>query len=140
MNTAVWVAVIIFGALVLLGLGVLIGIGVMLLERTKVAITVSQSSDERLNAIEQFLAAEFPGGEAPIIYKSADGKYTGSSLEEVMDKMANDPDTPLNESDINSIRHLFENFGFESPKAFDPSKEDDDEDDEPWKRGGPRRM
>jgi hypothetical protein len=59
----------------------------------------------------------------PGIFRSLDGKYTASSLEELQEKMRNDPDaTDEGKSDLD--------------KLFNGEVDDDDDDepDEKWKR------
>jgi CHASE3 domain sensor protein len=59
------------------------------------------------------------------IWKSADGKYTANSFEELLAMMANDPEGPLTADEINAIKSVFEKI---------TGDHDDDEDDkEPWK-------
>jgi hypothetical protein len=60
------------------------------------------------------------------IWKSADGKYTAGSFEELLSMMAGDPDGPLTPDEINAIKSVFEKITGES--------NDDDDDKEPWKK------
>lgn len=42
------------------------------------------------------------------VWRTADGKYEAGSFEELLTKMAQDPDTPLSADEINSLRSIFE--------------------------------
>lgn len=53
-----------------------------------------------LNAIAQ-------GDSAPR-YKSADGRYAADSMEELISKMANDPESSLTDDDVEALKKIFE--------------------------------
>lgn len=42
------------------------------------------------------------------VWRTADGKYEAGSFEELLTKMAQDPDTPLSSEEIDSLRSIFE--------------------------------
>jgi hypothetical protein len=59
------------------------------------------------------------------LWRTADGKYTASSFEELLAKMANDPDSSLTEDQVQTLKDIFGKI------LRDTSKEDDD-DIEEW--------
>lgn len=63
-----------------------------------------------------------PGGK--IVYRSADGKYTANSPNELLEKMINDPSSGINPNDVESLKRFFERM----------SLDDDDDESEEWKR------
>jgi hypothetical protein len=48
------------------------------------------------------------------IWRTADGKYEAGSFEELLTKMAQDPNTPLSVDEIESIKSIFEKIMGES--------------------------
>lgn len=56
------------------------------------------------------------------LFRTADGKYIANSFEELIDKMANDPDGPLTNDEIDAIRSVLNKI----------IQEPIDDDDEPW--------
>jgi hypothetical protein len=42
------------------------------------------------------------------VWRTADGKYEANSFEELLTKMAQDPETPLSSDEIESIKSIFE--------------------------------
>jgi hypothetical protein len=62
------------------------------------------------------------------LWATPDGKYKASSFEELISKMASDPNGPLSQEEIDAIRSAFD-------KILGQPDDDNDEPDEPWKRG-----
>jgi hypothetical protein len=60
------------------------------------------------------------------IWRTSDGKYTAGSFEELLSKMASDPDGPLTQEEINAIKSVFN-------KIAQDDTNNDDEPKEPWK-------
>ena len=63
----------------------------------------------------------------PEIWKTADGKYTATSFEDLIGMMASDPSGPLSPDEVNAIRSIFE-------KILGEKDEDDDQDKDNWKK------
>lgn len=63
---------------------------------------------------------------SPELWRTADGKYTASSFEELLSKMASDPDSPLTTDEINAIKSVFK-------KIMQEDLDEDDTPPEPWK-------
>lgn len=90
--------------------------------------------EERLQTVEEYLAGlseevnigmgEGQGMEgAPMVFRSLDGKHTAGSLEELMEKMANDPDSGIDGQDVEALREFFR-------KIIAEESEDDEEGEE----------
>lgn len=69
-------------------------------------------------------------GNGKILYRSADGKHTASSLEELFEKMVQDPTSGINKHDLESLKKLFEQINQE----IQPEEETDEDDEEDWKK------
>jgi hypothetical protein len=65
------------------------------------------------------------------IWRTADGRYEAGSFEELLSKMADDPESGLTVEEIESIQSIFE-------KIMGLPNEDDEDDEEKWKPKGSR--
>lgn len=117
------------GVLALLGVLVLVIIGFILLERT----SRIEQMNYRLENVEDYLRdlsstvneAQSGGEEGTPMFRSIDGKYAASSLEELIAMMQADPESELNKGGDSS-----ENL----KKFFDQLSDNDDDEQEPWKK------
>jgi hypothetical protein len=116
----------------------IVAIGFILLDRTKHSSAILGEldtldmlvsnihaivSNQPINNQDQLLDLNQP------IFRSIDGKHTASSLEELLQKMQQDPSTNITPADADKLRNLFENL----LNNEDENDEDDDE-KEPWKK------
>lgn len=100
----------------------------LLLDRTKHMSQVPAM----LATVIQFLNSspypdEMMGGPGPI-FRSLDGKYTASSLEELISKMQSDPDSGITSADVDQLRNMF--------NGLTDDMDDDDDDLEEWQKKG----
>lgn len=58
------------------------------------------------------------------VFKSRDGRFTASSIEELFQKMATDPQSTINPHDIESLKNFFEQILTEDTDDFDEEDED----------------
>ena len=63
--------------------------------------------------------------DSEVMWRSADGKYQGSSFEDLLHKMSTDPDGPLSADEIEAIKSVFDKIA---------GQPDDDEPQEPWRK------
>lgn len=113
----------------LLGIGVLVTIGFVLLERTSRIEQISyrlENVEDYLRDLSSTVNEAQSNDEGTSMFRSMDGKYVASSLEELIAMMQADPESSLNQSG-------------ESPenlkKFFDQlSNDSDDDEQEPWKK------
>jgi len=63
--------------------------------------------------------------DSEVMWRSADGKYQGSSFEDLLHKMSTDPDGPLSADEIDAIKSVFDKIA---------GQPDDDEPQEPWRK------
>lgn len=71
-----------------------------------------------------------PGMNGKILYKSIDGKHAAASLEELFEKMSQDPESGIKASDLDALKSLFEQI----TKDIEPIDSDDDDEKEDWQR------
>lgn len=71
---------------------------------------------------------EINDADAELRWKTADGKYQGSSFEELLHKMSSDPNGPLSADEIDAIKSVFDKI------TQQPNNNENNEPDEPWKR------
>ena len=57
------------------------------------------------------------------IFRTADGKYVAGSLKELFEKMTSDPHSPIDKSEIEALKKIFDQISSDI-------ENDDDEDDE----------
>lgn len=116
----------------------LVTFGVILLERTKHNSLMFAHLDT-MDMLVSNIHAIVSGGSDEItdisrdantpIFRSLDGKYTASTLEELISKMQQDPSCNITPADTEKLREMFEGL---------LPDEDDDEPDDPdnkWKKG-----
>ena len=88
-------------------------------------------NDAQPNAL---LAGGFPGLSpgGPTLYKTVDGRYSGNSIPNLLKQILDDPNSGLDEKQLDSLRNFFEKMVNESDTT------DLDDDDEPpqekWKK------
>lgn len=112
----------------LLGILILVIVGFILLERT----SRIEQMNYRLENVEDYLRDlsstvndAQTGGEDTPMFRSLDGKYSAASLEELIAMMQADPDSPINKGG-DSAENL--------KKFFDQLSDNDDDEQEPWKK------
>jgi hypothetical protein len=59
-----------------------------------------------------------------VLYKSLDGKHTAATIEELFEKISNDPSSGINAADLEALRKFFEQI------SRDDEPLDDEEDDD----------
>lgn len=125
MQGAVVGLLIVNTALLFLTLCGVIGGMVVLLDRTKHLSNIFPI----LATLIQFLNGEMGdpsmSGPGPI-FRSLDGKYTASSLEELISKMQADPNSGITSADIEQLRNMF--------NGLTDDMDDDDDDLEDWQK------
>ena len=88
--------------------------------------------DTRMAHIEQYLRdiSDAPDSTSPALYRTADGKHTAESLEELAIKVLNDPDSELGPNQKEALQSFLEIVEKETQLTSFDEDEDDDEDED----------
>ena len=108
--------------------------GIVLLSRSTTLIPELLVRTSNVEAIVTQLSADVASvasNEPTELWRTADGKYTAGSFEELLSKMANDPESPLTPEEINAIKSVFKKIMQDDPEDLFNSGDSDT--DEPWK-------
>jgi uncharacterized phage infection (PIP) family protein YhgE len=95
-----------------------------------------KSSLEGLETVMTDFMSELLVDEAPMqaMFRSIDGRFEASTLEELMEKMMSDPNGPkMTQEDIDKLKEFFEQATDETD--FEVDDDDDEESEEGWKKG-----
>lgn len=86
--------------------------GIMLLFVVQLGIAILFY--DKLSNITNILLSGGPSPEpTKKIYRSADGKYEANSLEELIQKMANDPKAGLTDDELEALKKMFEQIEYD---------------------------
>ena len=102
-------------------------VGTMLLisrDTNKISEILSRVWSIETNVSELTSAVRSDISSAPTTWQSADGKYQASSFEELIAKMAADPNSGLAQEDIDAINRIFGQI----------SHDDSEDDGDSWKK------
>lgn len=124
-------AVLLILLLVVLFVGGIQIISILLISRDTTRIPEIISRLSGVEAITRGLAADIEMGVDGLssneLWRSADGKYTAGSFEELLNMVASDPAGPLSADEISAIKSIFEKI------MKSPLDDGDDDVNEPWK-------
>lgn len=111
------------GVLMLITLGVVCLTAAVLIDRTKQIADIPAKLNTLAMQMNMSYGPDMP--QAPI-FRSMDGRYEASSLDELIAKMQADPTSGLTPGDAEDLRKMFEGL----------TSDDDDDDLEDWQKKG----
>ncbi len=129
MSNAVLGFLIVNTALLVILVGVVMVCLAVILDRTRHIAAIGPMLETVIQFISTGSTEEGGMGGPPPIFRSMDGKFSASSLEELISKMQADPNSGLTERDAEELRNMF--------KGLSEDLGDDDDDDlEEWQKKG----
>ena len=125
-----------FIALLLIIVGILIHNATKLIEiNSKVdkidhiinLISTNMQIDDADNSFEEMMKTHekmSKSGNFRAVYRSADGKFVAGSLKELLEKISNDPNSKINQNELDAIKKIFDQMSTE----IEPDKDENSED------------
>lgn len=86
---------------------------------------INQVESSYTNMLQQMAGEQPP----PVLFKSLDGKHTATSVRELFEKMASDPNSDMSIKDMSALKKFFEQIS-ENIESLDDDDEENDLDEQ----------